>query len=74
METKIKLKIEDTDSFFRRAQNLARRADQGKFIKTGIAYSFEEIEALESFISSRDGLEERSAVAERRPKPRQVRG
>lgn len=70
METKFKMKIEDTDSFFRRARKIAELADQGKLIKTGTTLSFEEIEALESFISSRDALAKRSSVAERRPKPR----
>ena len=72
MKEKITLKIEDVESFFKRARKIARRADHGEPLRKRITFSFEEIKALESFISSTNKSKESNELSEQRPKPRSV--
>ena len=54
MKEKITLKIEDVESFFKRARKIARRADHGEPLRKRITFSFEDVESLDSFISSKE--------------------
>ena len=54
VKEKITLKIENLESFFKRARKIARRADHGKPIRKQITFSFEDVESLDYFLSSKE--------------------